>query len=82
VENFIAFLEPGGGLRTMNVAYLHAQYAWLLIFPMQMSADWSYNCVEPLMSFQDPRNLQTLALGLAVVAVVAHAALACMSPSR
>jgi hypothetical protein len=42
VENYVPFMQAGGGIRTLNVAHLHALYAGLLVFPKTMSADWSY----------------------------------------
>lgn len=58
--------------KVLTYAYLHARYAWLLIFPLTLSADYSYNAIPLITSFADPRNLATLCLyvGLLLLAWV------------
>jgi hypothetical protein len=48
--------------RFLSTGHLHARYAWLLLFPLHMSADWSFNCIPLVESLKDPRNLATLGL--------------------
>jgi hypothetical protein len=40
---------------------------WQLIFPKDLSADWSFNCIPLVQSFTEPRNLATLGLYGALV---------------
>ncbi len=44
VENPIPFL-PDATSRALSTAHLHARYAWLLLWPRRLSADWSFPCV-------------------------------------
>ena len=55
MENPVAF--AAGATRALSLAHLHAQYAWLLVAPVRMSADWSYRCVRLVTGLGDPRNL-------------------------
>ncbi|KAL4459052.1 hypothetical protein ABPG75_013917 [Micractinium tetrahymenae] len=63
VENPVAFSESSLE-RKLTTGYLHARYAWLLLAPLQLSADWSYACIDYVSSLSDPRNLATAALYL------------------
>jgi protein O-mannosyl-transferase len=56
VENPIAF-APQQLTRALSMLYLHARYAWLLVFPHPLSADYSFNCLPLVESIQDPRNI-------------------------
>jgi len=69
VENYIPFMPAGGGLRALNIMYLHTLYAWILIFPKNLSADWSFECVKPIRSWADAR-LAYIALLYASVAAL------------
>ena len=60
VENPVAFQT--GWTKLLSLWHLHAQYAWLMVAPVHMCADWSYRCVPLVQHFSDPRNLQSLAL--------------------
>ena len=51
-----------GWTKLLSLWHLHAQYAWLMVAPIHMCADWSYRCVPLVQHFSDPRNLQSLAL--------------------
>lgn len=55
VENPVAFAE--GLTRALSLLHLHAQYAGLMLFPVRMSADWSFRCVPLVQHIRDPRNL-------------------------
>jgi tetratricopeptide (TPR) repeat protein len=44
VENPIAF-EREADTRLFSALHLHALYAGLLVFPLRLSADWSFECV-------------------------------------
>ncbi|KAI7844666.1 hypothetical protein COHA_001755 [Chlorella ohadii] len=61
VENPIPF-ATSSLTRKLTTGYLHARYAGLLLAPVQLSADWSYACIEYVSSLADPRNLATLLL--------------------
>ncbi|EGC38732.1 hypothetical protein DICPUDRAFT_53154 [Dictyostelium purpureum] len=56
LENPIA-RESDISVRFLSLANLHARYLWLLIFPNQLSADWSFNCIPLIKSVFDPINL-------------------------
>ena len=60
VENPVAFQT--GWTKLLSLWHLHAQYAWLMVAPVHMCADWSYRCVPLVEHFSDARNLQSLAL--------------------
>ena len=62
-ENPFAFLESK--LSTgLSLAYLQARWAQLLLFPQQLCAEYSFNCIAPIESLLDPRNLLTLLLAV------------------
>jgi len=52
LENPIAFIDDRL-LRSLSNAYVHWRYFKLLVLPLQMSADWSFNCVPMIESLQD-----------------------------
>eukprot|EP00002_Diphylleia_rotans_P034898 TRINITY_DN7544_c0_g1_i1.p1 TRINITY_DN7544_c0_g1~~TRINITY_DN7544_c0_g1_i1.p1 ORF type:complete len:726 (-),score=116.74 TRINITY_DN7544_c0_g1_i1:145-2322(-) len=60
VENPIAYTE--GASRVLSILYLHWRYAWLLVFPMSLSVDYSYNCVPVIESLGEWRNIGWIAL--------------------
>lgn len=61
VENPIPF-AASSLTRGLSTGHLHARYAGLLLFPAQLSADWSFACIPLVESLGDPRNLLTAAL--------------------
>ena len=48
--NPLPFLESRYS-RIAAIAHVHWQYLWLLVFPLQLSADWSYACLQLKTSF-------------------------------
>lgn len=68
VENPIPFAEPLTA--RLTTGFLHAKYFHLLLFPLHLSADWSFACVPYVQSLADPRNAATAALYSALVWVV------------
>jgi len=66
VENPLAFIEDKLEL-AMSGAYLHANYLWILLYPVHLSCDWSFNCIPLITSPFDYRNLLTLAAYLLVI---------------
>jgi hypothetical protein len=62
-ENPFAFLESKLS-KGLSLAYLQARWAQLLLFPQQLCAEYSFNCIPPIDSLLDPRNLATLALAV------------------
>ena len=70
VENPLAFY-PTLQQRLMSTAHQHWLYAFLLLAPVQLSADWSFSCIKPVVDLNDARNSGTLLLyGCAVVVVL------------
>lgn len=61
VENPIAY-EEDRMTRMLSMGHLHASYAWLLVAPWRLSADYSHACIPLLHSLYDPRNAFTAAL--------------------
>lgn len=61
VENPIPFAAEFA-TRARSIAHLHARYAGLLLFPLRLSADWSYPCIPLLESWSDPRNVLSVLL--------------------
>jgi tetratricopeptide (TPR) repeat protein len=58
--------------RWLTYAYIHARYAWLLLWPVKLCADYAYLSIPLVQSVADPRNLATLAcygglIGMVVV---------------
>ena len=68
VENPIPFAEAAL-TRGLSTLYLHSCYALLMVFPAQLSADWSFSCIPLVESISDPRNIASAALyaGLAAI---------------
>ena len=68
VENPIPFAGPLTA--RLTTGFLHAKYFHLLLFPLHLSADWSFACVPYVQSLMDPRNAATAAVYAAVLWVV------------
>eukprot|EP00210_Caulerpa_lentillifera_P003807 g3636.t1 len=66
VENPVAFADTVF-TKIMTMLYYHAKYTSLLLFPVQLSADWSYACIPYIQSIVDSRNLLTLGLWLYLI---------------
>lgn len=73
VENPLAYIEDTVLLILSN-AYLHANYLWILLYPSELSCDWSFNCIHLISSVSDVYNLFTMAM-YALVTVPAFWAL-------
>ncbi len=70
LENPLAHTDAGTRLLTALV--IVAKYLGLFIFPLSLSADYSYNAIPLITSVADPRFLTaTLALGLLLLLMVA-----------
>ncbi|GMH37112.1 hypothetical protein BSKO_04985 [Bryopsis sp. KO-2023] len=69
VENPIPFAESML-VRVLTTLHVHARYAWLLIYPMHLSADWSYACIPYVETVGDFRNLLTAGLYAVLLYVV------------
>lgn len=61
VENPIPFAQSVT-TRILTTGYLHARYFGLLLFPVYLSADWSFSCIPLVEQLSDPRNVATVAL--------------------
>lgn len=60
VENPLAYIESKLEL-FMSAAFLHANYLWILLYPVYLSCDWSFNCIHLISSVNDHYNLYSLA---------------------
>jgi tetratricopeptide (TPR) repeat protein len=61
VDNHLPFL-PTRLSRGLSIAHAHWRFAYLLLWPAQLSADWGYSCIPPLTKWSDPRNAGAAAL--------------------
>ena len=59
VENPLIATE--GLEKILTMFYLHSFYVGLLLAPIQLCVEWSYNCIPTIKSISDYRNLFTLA---------------------
>lgn len=66
----------------MSNAWVHISYASLLLFPANLSCDYSYDCVPLVTSPSDPRNAASAAFLAAILAATVQAARACRERSR
>ncbi|KAL6077714.1 Protein O-mannosyl-transferase tmtc3 [Balamuthia mandrillaris] len=53
-----------------SLLYIHFYYGWLLLFPYQLSADYSKSCIPLITSWTDPRNLLSISAYASLLAVV------------
>jgi hypothetical protein len=63
VENPIPFAKSFS-TRLFTTGFLHARYLGTLLFPLHLSADWSFSCIPLVEQLTDPRNAATAALYL------------------
>jgi tetratricopeptide (TPR) repeat protein len=74
VDNYIHY-APTDLSRRLSYAYLHFRYAWLLLFPVSLSCDWSYEAFPLVHTFSDvrlvgPALVYSIAIGLCIWAVL------------
>ena len=55
-----------GLTRWLSTFYLHFRYFWLLLFPIDLSVDYSENCIPLITSLADSRNILSLTLYLTI----------------
>jgi len=60
VENPIPFAVDSFLTRWLTTAHVHVRYTWLMLVPYNLSADWSYACVEYVSSLGDVRNVGSM----------------------
>jgi hypothetical protein len=73
VENPLAFY-PTLQERLLATAHQHWLYAFLMLAPVQLSADWSFSCIKPVADLSDVRNVGSLALYASAAVVGLQAA--------
>ncbi len=71
LENPVAFSR--GITKVLSNMYLHAFYGLLLLWPYDLCFDYSFDCIPLVHTLADPRNLITLAMYGAIVALFAAA---------
>jgi len=71
-ENPFAFASDRQTLY-QSVMYNHASYAWLLLYPRYLSADYSFACTDYVVELQDRRNAASAALYVFLVLVLLRA---------
>lgn len=68
VENPIPFAARQTA--KLTTGFLHAKYFHLLLFPWNLSADWSFACIPYVHTLSDPRNAATAALYAALLWII------------
>jgi hypothetical protein len=66
-ENPYAFLT--GKERALSLAYLHYRYMRQLLFPYELCAEYSFDCIPSVASIFDPRTALSCVTYLTVVAI-------------
>lgn len=56
-ENPFAFLH--GKEKAMSLMYLHFRYFWVMLWPDEQSAEYSFNCIPKVSTSKDPRFVTT-----------------------
>jgi hypothetical protein len=67
VENPLAYIENKLHLM-LSMAFLHTNYLWILVYPVYLSCDWSFNCIPLISSIYDMHNLYS-AVAYASIAI-------------
>ena len=76
VDNYIHY-APTNLSRRLSYSYLHFRYAWLLIFPMHLSCDWSYEAFPLIESITDFRLVLPAILYLTILSLCVHSYMKC-----
>lgn len=71
-ENPMAFVDDFVG-RALSKAHIHARYFLILLYPRELSCDWSFNCIPTIDSVYDRRNTWAGALYAAIAALIIRA---------
>jgi hypothetical protein len=58
--------------KLLNYPYIYAYNAWLLLFPMQLCGDYTYNSIAQIESMYDFRNALTILFVLSCAALVLY----------
>jgi hypothetical protein len=69
-----------GLTRMLSISYLWAVNVWLLLWPQGLCADWSSGSIRVIKSLADVRNMATLTLFAAVIALAYFVLLSKESP--
>eukprot|EP00940_MAST-03C_sp_MAST-3C-sp2_P000540 g540.t1 len=72
-ENPFAFAR--GTSWFLSTAYLHARYAYLLVWPAELCAEYSFDCVPLVETWTDPRNALSIACYAGGLALLGRALL-------
>jgi hypothetical protein len=80
-DNHLPFL-PTARATVLTVAHTHWRYAYLLLWPAQLCADWNYACIPPVTRLSDARNAGAAALYAAAAACVLMGAASRHRPAR
>jgi protein O-mannosyl-transferase len=67
LENPFAFTH--GAARVLTLMNVHLKYAQLAVMPLSLSADYSFNCIPPVDSLTDPRNVLSAGFYATVIAL-------------
>ena len=59
-ENAYAFLT--GSEKLLSLFYLHFRYLYQLLWPARLVAEYTYNCIPKVSSFDDKRNVYSIAM--------------------
>ena len=68
-ENPFTFLK--GQERYLSYIYLHFRYFYLLVLPIQLCAEYAFNCIPSVPNLLDIRNLYSFSMYIALFVLVA-----------
>lgn len=57
-ENPFAFLD-GRKEKFLSMMYLHFRYLYVLLFPVELCAEYAFDCIQKVSDFADVRNIYT-----------------------
>jgi Flp pilus assembly protein TadD len=63
------FIFTHGLSRVLSLMYLHWRYLLLLLYPAEMCAEYSFNCIPAVRSLADVRNVSSFAAYLGMLAL-------------
>jgi len=65
-ENPFTFLPPNSQEKVLSFMYLHFRYFWVLLYPIELCAEYAFNCIPSVKVLGDPRAWYSFGLYLAI----------------
>jgi tetratricopeptide (TPR) repeat protein len=66
-ENPFTFLPPNSQEKVLSFMYLHFRYFWVLLYPIELCAEYAFNCIPSVKALEDPRAWYSFCLYLALI---------------